>query len=146
MVQYTRTAVDSEKSGPTAADGEKQDMTGNPPRNPDDAEEAKQEFRPSPKSRSPASIQHSRSVNDHNNGSGNGQRNAQQAAPEAVADEKAFEVQWDGEKDPANPRSMSSLRKWMIVIIVSLSSACVYVSSSRLFGLSGSRGVDTDDN
>lgn len=41
------------------------------------------------------------------------------------AEAEVFEVQWDGENDGANPRSMSRLRKWMIVLIVSSSSACV---------------------
>lgn len=37
-----------------------------------------------------------------------------------------YEVNWDGENDPMNPRSMSKARKWLIVWIVSFSSACVY--------------------
>ena len=41
--------------------------------------------------------------------------------------EKAFEVQWDGDNDPMNPRSMGRARKWVIVLIVSASSLCVYV-------------------
>jgi hypothetical protein len=36
-----------------------------------------------------------------------------------------FVVTWDGEGDPLNPRSMSMLRRWVIVIIVSSSSLCV---------------------
>jgi len=51
--------------------------------------------------------------------------------------EKEFEVRWDGEDDPMNPRSMSKLRKWLIVMIVSWSSLCVYVSYSE--------GVDKAD-
>ena len=39
--------------------------------------------------------------------------------------EKHFEVGWDGEDDPLNPRSMSTGRKWLIVLIVSASSLCV---------------------
>ncbi|KAI9877664.1 MAG: hypothetical protein M1830_003183 [Pleopsidium flavum] len=44
--------------------------------------------------------------------------------------EKEFEVHWDGEDDPMNPRSISKLRKWLIVIIVSSSSLCVTCTSS----------------
>lgn len=40
--------------------------------------------------------------------------------------EKQFEVQWDGDSDPSNPRSRSRSRKWLIVLIVSSSSLCVY--------------------
>jgi hypothetical protein len=37
-----------------------------------------------------------------------------------------WEVRWDGgDNDPANPRSMTMSRRWLIVIIVSASSLCV---------------------
>lgn len=36
-----------------------------------------------------------------------------------------FVVTWDGDADPMNPRSMTTLRRWMIVLIVSSSSLCV---------------------
>jgi hypothetical protein len=37
-----------------------------------------------------------------------------------------WEVRWDGgDSDPANPRSMTMARRWLIVIIVSASSLCV---------------------
>lgn len=37
-----------------------------------------------------------------------------------------WEVRWDGgDNDPANPRSMTMARRWIIVIIVSASSLCV---------------------
>ena len=39
--------------------------------------------------------------------------------------EKNFEVAWDGDDDPMNPRSMRTSRKWLIVLIVSTSSLCV---------------------
>lgn len=45
--------------------------------------------------------------------------------------EKEFEVTWDGDDDPMNPRSMAYARKWIIVIIVSASSLCVYVEISH---------------
>ena len=41
--------------------------------------------------------------------------------------EKEFEVTWDGDEDPMNPRSMAHARKWVIIIILSASSLCVYV-------------------
>lgn len=37
-----------------------------------------------------------------------------------------FEVTWDGEADPENPRMMSQARKWLIVMIAATSSTCVY--------------------
>ncbi|KAI5215223.1 MFS general substrate transporter [Aureobasidium subglaciale] len=44
--------------------------------------------------------------------------------------EKEFEVTWDGDDDPMNPRSMPYARKWIIVIIVSASSLCVTCTSA----------------
>ncbi|CAD0087715.1 unnamed protein product [Aureobasidium vineae] len=44
--------------------------------------------------------------------------------------EKEFEVTWDGDDDPMNPRSMPYVRKWIIVIIVSASSLCVTCTSA----------------
>jgi hypothetical protein len=37
----------------------------------------------------------------------------------------AFLVEWDGENDPLNPRNLSPLRKWFIVVIVSMGSLLV---------------------
>ncbi|RSL67627.1 hypothetical protein CEP53_002882 [Fusarium sp. AF-6] len=42
----------------------------------------------------------------------------------------SFEVSWDGEKDPMNPRNMSVFHKWVIVTIVCTSSLCVTCASS----------------
>ncbi|KAI8725590.1 MFS domain-containing protein [Fusarium sp. LHS14.1] len=42
----------------------------------------------------------------------------------------SFEVSWDGEKDPMNPRNMSVFHKWVIVTIVCISSLCVTCASS----------------
>jgi len=39
--------------------------------------------------------------------------------------EKQFEVTWDSDDDPMNPRSMPKLRRWLIVLVVSASSVCV---------------------
>jgi hypothetical protein len=37
----------------------------------------------------------------------------------------ALEVKWDGDADPRNPRSFGKARKWIIVLVVSVSSLCV---------------------
>ncbi|RSL98365.1 hypothetical protein CEP52_010349 [Fusarium oligoseptatum] len=42
----------------------------------------------------------------------------------------SFEVSWDREKDPMNPRNMSVFHKWVIVTIVCTSSLCVTCASS----------------
>ena len=47
--------------------------------------------------------------------------------------EKEFEVTWDGDDDPMNPKSMAYARKWIIVVILSASSLCVYVESLLTF-------------
>ena len=44
--------------------------------------------------------------------------------------EKTFEVDWDGPDDPMNPRNMSSLRKWLVVITLAFGSLCVTCTSS----------------
>ena len=44
--------------------------------------------------------------------------------------EENFEVTWDGDNDPFNPRSFGRARKWVIVLIVSMSSLCVTCTSS----------------
>lgn len=36
-----------------------------------------------------------------------------------------YDVQWSGDDDPMNPRNMKHAKKWVVVIIVSLSSMCV---------------------
>lgn len=42
-----------------------------------------------------------------------------------VVREQAHLVGWDGEADPENPRSMTGVRRWGIVLICSASSLCV---------------------
>ena len=37
-------------------------------------------------------------------------------------------VQWDGDNDPLSPRSMSVLRKWLILIVVANGSLLVQVT------------------
>lgn len=53
-------------------------------------------------------------ISDENNGGIGGQ-----------AEKDEFEVHWEGDHDPLNPKSFSMARKWLIVIIVSASSMCV---------------------
>ncbi|KAL8839206.1 MAG: hypothetical protein Q9170_001855 [Blastenia crenularia] len=79
------------------------------------------------------SLQHSRSYGDGHGFTcfSDNERHAEDGEPQGEdAEEKAFEVQWEGEDDPAHPRSMSKLRKWTVVLIVSSSSACVTCTSS----------------
>ena len=45
-------------------------------------------------------------------------------------EEKQFEVQWDGEGDPMNPRNLGTGRKWAIVLVISAGSTCVTCTSS----------------
>lgn len=51
----------------------------------------------------------------------------QDAAAVASAEEKSdpFEVGWDGDDDPMNPRSLPLLHKWILVIIIGVGSLCV---------------------
>ncbi|EFX01532.1 major facilitator superfamily transporter multidrug resistance [Grosmannia clavigera kw1407] len=43
----------------------------------------------------------------------------------------AFEVSWDGgDSDPANPRSMATARKWLIVTVTCVGATCVTCASS----------------
>lgn len=39
--------------------------------------------------------------------------------------EAQFLVKWDGDHDPMNPRNMSLWRRWVIVAVISMGSACV---------------------
>lgn len=50
--------------------------------------------------------------------------------------EKEFEVSFDGDADPYNPKNRPYLRKWLIVVIVSSSSLCV-TAASALVGSPG---------
>ncbi|KAF2654803.1 MFS general substrate transporter [Lophiostoma macrostomum CBS 122681] len=47
-----------------------------------------------------------------------------------TANGESYLVTWDGDSDPMNPRSMSKLRRWSIVLIVAASSLCVTCTSS----------------
>ena len=57
-----------------------------------------------------------------------------QESAEEADESMEFEVKWDGELDPENPRMMSRARKWLIVIIASTSSTCVCEKSSHSKG------------
>ncbi|KIW04343.1 uncharacterized protein PV09_04633 [Verruconis gallopava] len=45
-------------------------------------------------------------------------------------DDKQFEVKWDGDNDPMNPRSRSKFRKWIVVLIMAGSALCVTCASA----------------
>ena len=45
--------------------------------------------------------------------------------PSETEEEKEFEVKWDDESDPMNPRCKKKWCKWSIVIIVAACSLCV---------------------
>lgn len=49
--------------------------------------------------------------------------------------EQPYLVAWDGDADPENPRSMSKLRRWAIVLICASSSLCVYVDLDKNTGV-----------
>jgi hypothetical protein len=44
--------------------------------------------------------------------------------------DKSFQVTWDGDDDPMNPRNKSTTRKWFIVITLAFGSLCVTCTSS----------------
>ncbi|KAH3913841.1 hypothetical protein HBI56_057150 [Parastagonospora nodorum] len=50
--------------------------------------------------------------------------------PTKPGGQQPYTVTWDGDADPENPRSMSKLRRWCIVLICSSSSLCVTCTSS----------------
>ena len=49
----------------------------------------------------------------------------QNRAKEGVVTPEPYLVTFDGDADPENPRSMSTLRRWIIVLICAASSLCV---------------------
>ncbi len=76
--------------------------------------------------RKPLSRSHSRSNNGYGCDENDDSTDDLEVAGEEVVEKDPFEVHWeDGDNDPMNPRSMSFGRKWLVVIIVSLSSLCV---------------------
>jgi len=78
-----------------------------------------------------ASLQRSRSYGDGHGNTAFGKDEETPKTEEGEQDpEKAFEVRWDGEHDPMNPRCMGNGRKWVVVFIVSAGSTCVTCTSS----------------
>ncbi len=75
------------------------------------------------------SLRHTRSNNGYGVDSGeesNDDRVNADAEAVGVREKDPFEVHWDGgDSDPMNVRSFSKPRKWIIVLIVSISSICV---------------------
>lgn len=45
--------------------------------------------------------------------------------------ENAFEVGWDGDDDPADPKNMPTAKKWLVVIILAFGALCVTCASSE---------------
>lgn len=45
-------------------------------------------------------------------------------------DDTKYEVRWDGDDDPTNPRNMHRARKWLITFTMALCSMCVTCTSS----------------
>ncbi|TVY20810.1 Efflux pump atB [Lachnellula arida] len=89
--------------------------------------------RPQSQGRRPASLHHTISHTRSNNGYGCGEEDESSEDVEAagVVEKDPWEVHWDGgDSDPLNPRSFGKARKWVIVIIVSMSSLCVTCTSS----------------
>lgn len=64
------------------------------------------------------------SCNHERNGEEGGEGEAE---TEESRERKRWEVRWDGENDPMSPRSISTGRRWVIVLILASSSLCVYV-------------------
>jgi hypothetical protein len=63
-----------------------------------------------------------------NNGYGCDDHDGDTTSPEPEPDKEKdpFEVEWDGgDNDPMCPRKFGTLRKWVIVCIVSFASLCV---------------------
>jgi hypothetical protein len=61
---------------------------------------------------------------NNRNGSEEQPQNGNSAAAAASASESEILVAWE-ESDPMNPRNLSLMRRWLIVIIVSMGSICV---------------------
>lgn len=64
--------------------------------------------------------------NGRNNSRGGGDGSMSSSSSTSAGGEE-FEVKWEGQDDPGNPRSMSKFRKWLCTWVVSLGSLCVYV-------------------
>lgn len=82
------------------------------------------DIRPQPRSRS---ISRARSQNGYGCDDDNDEDDSSGPGPEAGRPEKdPYEVGWDGgDNDPMCPRRFGTMRKWIIVSIVSSASLCV---------------------
>lgn len=91
---------------------------------------------PSRPSQDRLSLHHTRSHASHVDGHGyfsdrhHENQDGEQQVPIDGSAEKAFEVGWDGPDDPMNPKNMSTVRKWMIVMINAFGALCVTCTSS----------------
>ncbi|KAK5661949.1 hypothetical protein OQA88_10059 [Cercophora sp. LCS_1] len=56
--------------------------------------------------------------------------NPSSEAPEPMPEKDPYEVTWDGELDPCNPRNMPKWKKWTIIGITSFGSFCVTNASA----------------
>ncbi|TVY24708.1 Efflux pump [Lachnellula hyalina] len=89
--------------------------------------------RPQSQGQRPSSIHRTITHTRSNNGYGCAEEDGSSEDIEAVGvvEKDPWEVHWEGgDSDPLNPRSLSTAKKWVIVIIVSMSSLCVTCTSS----------------
>ncbi|KAI1411776.1 putative bicyclomycin resistance protein [Hypoxylon sp. FL1857] len=117
-------------SGMDRADSEKLDVESRPETGQESRRESLEE-RSVPRIRS-SSIARVRS----NNGHGCADLEEGDATDDTLtsshpqAEKDPFEVSWDGDDDPLNPRRISNVRKWLMVITVGMGSLCVTCTSS----------------
>ena len=101
------------------------DTTFAPITSPATNEDRRDEVMQKQRSNASRSLERSWSLNDGVN-IGGSEYEGQEAdeAARGAAEDAGYLVGWD-ENDPMNPRNMSTARRWLIVIIVSLGSVCV---------------------
>ena len=51
-------------------------------------------------------------------------------ANDGSGEDTKYEVGWDGDNDPGNPRNMNGARKWLVTCVMALCSMCVTCTSS----------------
>lgn len=99
------------------------------------ARERKQLSVPLRNTRSPSSARSTKSYRSHTDGYSHfHDPNSEEKQNDGIGDsqnlDKEFEVTFDGDADPHNPKNRPYLRKWLIVLIVSSSSLCVTCASA----------------
>lgn len=71
----------------------------------------------------------SASLNDRESGPRGGscdpEKGGEISLGSSSTDGDEFNVKWDGPEDPESPRSMSTTKKWICTVVVSLGSLCV---------------------